>query len=60
MQPYVYLNQVAAAIDSLNDRDTITATLDELEFIYEALDPEFQDLASELITKLSARLKQMA
>ena len=60
MQPYVYLNEVAAAIETLDDRETINATLDELEFIYEALDPEFQGLASELIAKLSARLKQLA
>ncbi|UCE88803.1 MAG: hypothetical protein JSW10_10835 [Pseudomonadota bacterium] len=56
MQPYVYLNEVAAAIETLENRETLNATLDELEFIYEALDPEFQELASELIAKLSERL----
>ena len=57
MEPYRYLEQVAARLDTLDDRDEINRILDELEFLYEALDPEFQDLASDLIARLSERLR---
>ena len=59
MEPYQYLQQVANQLDALNTRSEITQTLDELEFIYEAVDPEFQELASDLITRLTQRLRSL-
>ena len=56
MEPYAYLEEIAAKMDSLQDRNEITRVLDELEFLYEALDPEFQELASELVARLNPRL----
>ena len=60
MQPYEYLKQVAARLDAITTREEIHQILDELEFLYEAIDPEFQDLATTLIEELSARLKRLA
>lgn len=60
MEPYAYLQQVAARLDGLHSRDDINAVLDELEFLYEALDPELQDLATNLIATLTKRLNQPA
>ena len=57
MEPYRYLEKVGRALSTLEDRDQILAIIDELEFLYEALDPEFQDLASGLIARLNQRLQ---
>ena len=59
MEPYRYLEEVARRIDTLDDREEITTVLDELEFPHEALEPEFQDLASDLMARLSGRLAAM-
>ncbi|KPK39309.1 MAG: hypothetical protein AMJ69_05950 [Gammaproteobacteria bacterium SG8_47] len=58
MEPYAYLQQVAARLDSLRSAREINPVLDELEFLYEALDPELQDLATDLIATLTKRLNQ--
>ncbi len=59
MEPYQYLAKAAAALEKLNSREEINKLLDELEFIYEALESESQDLATQLIERLHARLKSM-
>lgn len=56
MEPYDYLQNIAARLDGLRTRGEITAALDELEYLYETLDPEFQDLAGGMIETLQARL----
>ncbi|WP_455209716.1 hypothetical protein [Kaarinaea lacus] len=58
IDPFKYLQQVSENIDLINTRDEINSVLDELEFVFELLEPEFQELASELIAKLTAKLKQ--
>jgi len=60
MQPYQYLEQVAREFDRLTDRRQVETVLDELEFLYDALDPEFQDLCADLIERLTARLQELA
>lgn len=57
MQPYHYLEQAGATLDSLDDSNEIEKVLDELEVIYELLDPEFKDLADDLIGRLNGKLK---
>lgn len=59
IDPYQYLQQVSENVDLINTRAEINTVLDELEFVYELLEPEFQDLASELIAKLTAKLQQV-
>lgn len=59
MEPYRYLEQTAAMLDQLTTREEIERVIDELEFLHEALEPEFQDLASTLIEKLTMRLKSL-
>ena len=58
IDPYAYMQQVAGIMDSLTDRGRINTILDELEYLYEVLDPEFQPLADDLIGKLRTRLDQ--
>lgn len=57
MQAYRYMQQVSAEMDKLKDADEINRVLDELDFLHEAVDPEFQDLCSDLIVELMQKLK---
>ncbi len=59
IDPFLYLHQVSENFDVITTREEINTVLDELEFIFELLEPEFQDLASDLIAKLNAKLKQL-
>ncbi len=60
MEPYQYLQRAAAQMNTLDTREAVNRVLDELEFLYEALDPELQDRAAELISKLHERLKSLS
>ena len=59
IDPFQYLQQVSENFDLINTREEINTVLDELEFVYELLEPEFQNLASELIAKLTEKLKEV-
>ncbi|MCU0972167.1 MAG: hypothetical protein MUF57_10445 [Gammaproteobacteria bacterium] len=58
IDPYAYLQQVAGALDRLRQRREIEVVLDELEYLYEVLDPELQHLADDLIGQLRQRLDE--
>ena len=58
IDPYAYLQQVAGALDRLRQRQEIEVVLDELEYLYEVLDPELQHLADDLIGQLRQRLDE--
>jgi hypothetical protein len=58
IDPYAYLQQVAGALDQLTERRQIEVVLDELEYLYEVLDPELQHLADDLIARLRQRLEE--
>jgi hypothetical protein len=59
IDPYQYLQQVSENFDVITTHEEINTVLDELEFVFELLEPEFQDLASDLLAKLNAKLKQL-
>jgi hypothetical protein len=59
IDPYAYMQQVAGALDRLDDRAQINTVLDELEYLYEVLDPELQPLADGLIERLRQRLERV-
>jgi hypothetical protein len=59
MEPMNFLEEATKNADELDSREEINRVIDELEFIYEALDPEFQNLASDLMSRLSGRLKEL-
>ncbi len=60
MEPYRYLEQVSREFDRIRTRQQAETVLDELEFLYDALDPEFQDLCMDLIERLTRRLRELA
>lgn len=57
VNPYAYLQQVAGRLTQLTDRSEIETLLDEVEYLYEVLDPELQDSAEQLIAQLHSRLE---
>ena len=57
--PYKYLEQVSELFDSLNTREQINQVIDELEFLFDLIDPEFQDQVSDLISRLTKRLQEI-
>jgi hypothetical protein len=59
VDPYAYLQQVAASLESLGTRREIETVLDELEYLYEIIDPELMYLADDLIERLRKRLRGM-
>jgi len=56
VNPYAYIQLVAEQIDSMSSRVDIETALTELEYLFDVTDPEIQDLASDLIARLRARL----
>lgn len=57
VNPYIYLQQVAGRLTQLTDRSEIETLLDEVEYLYEVLDPELQEPAEQLLAQLHARLE---
>ena len=61
IDPHVYIQQVARKMAdpaALQDRKEIETMLDEVEYLYDILDPEMQDGAEQLIAQLRARLEK--
>ncbi len=58
--PYKYLEQVSELFETLNSREDINQVLDELEFLYDLIEPEFQDQVSDLINRLTNRLQELS
>ena len=57
--PYKYLEQVSELFETLNTREEINQVIDELEFLFDLIDPEFQDQVSDLISCLTKRLQEI-
>ncbi|HWS12630.1 MAG TPA: hypothetical protein VN279_07535 [Rhodocyclaceae bacterium] len=60
ISPYAYMQQVAMRMHDLTERKEIETVLDEVEYLFEVLDPEMQDAAYQLIEQLRAKLAQAA
>jgi hypothetical protein len=61
IDPHVYLQQVALKMKdpgALKERSEIETVLDEVEYLYDILDPVMQDGAEQLMAQLRARLEQ--
>ena len=59
IDPFGYMQQVASRLDNLNTRTEVETVLDEIEYLYEVMDPELQPLADDVIARLRNRLKAM-
>jgi hypothetical protein len=56
VNPYTYLAEVSSSIDTLTQRDEIETVLDEVEYLFEVIPPELQDLAEPIIQTLRNKL----
>jgi hypothetical protein len=58
IDPYAYLNEVSVNMDRLTQPDQIETVLDEVEYLFEVIPPELQDLAEPIIEALRKRLSE--
>ena len=56
IDPHAYLNEVSAKMESLTQPEQIETVLDEVEYLFEVIPPESQDLAEPIIAELRRRL----
>ena len=56
IDPLAYLERLSFNLPNLTTNEQITPVLEELESLYDVLDPEFQHLAGQLIETLRQRL----
>jgi hypothetical protein len=54
-----YLDDILQKIDTLNTREAVHRQLDKVEFLYDAVDPEMQELVVQVITRLNERLQSL-
>jgi hypothetical protein len=56
IDPYAYMQQVSTRMHELVERHQIEEVLDELEYLFEVIPPEMQDVAEQLISLLRSKL----
>ncbi len=54
-----YLNEILQNIDALDTREAVNRQLDKAEFLYDAVDPEMQELVDQVISRLKERLQSL-
>ena len=59
VDPFGYMQQVAASLDRLNSRRELETVLDEVEYLFEVLDPELQDYGYQLIERIHNKLSKL-
>ena len=55
----VYLNDVLDKIGALDTKEAVHKHLDELEFLYDAVDPMTQELIDQVIFRLNEHLQTL-
>jgi len=60
VDPYSYLAKVSGTMGTLTQRDQIETLLDEVEYLFEVIPPELQDLAEPIIQALRGKLSDCA
>jgi hypothetical protein len=56
IDPYAFMQSAAGRVDALTDPADLNRMLDDLEYLYEAMDPELQSLAEGLMDRVRERL----
>lgn len=59
INPLGYMQQVAANLDQINSKQELGDILDEVEYLFEVLDPEFQDFGYELVERIRLKLTRL-
>ena len=56
IDPMAHIQDIARRMDSMQERAEIEKALDEVEYLFEAIDPELQGSVYEIIKQLFAKL----
>lgn len=56
VDPDRYLRQIAQRLKEVQEREEMETLLDELEYLYDVVDPVLQESAEQLMQQLRARL----
>lgn len=56
IDPIGYVQQVAMNMDQLTGRAEIETALDEVEYLFEVIPPDLQELAEQIIERLRQKL----
>lgn len=56
IDPYAYMQHVSQTLHQLHAPKEIERVLDNLEYLFEVIDPELQEPAEDLISLLRAKL----
>ncbi len=59
MQPLQILQQISGQLDRMDQPEAVHRAMDEVEFVFELLPPELQELAEQLIQRLRRRLQEL-
>jgi hypothetical protein len=59
VDPYATMQQVAARFDHSEDLAELERMLDDLEYLFEVLDPELQSIAESLMERVRLRIAQV-
>ncbi len=57
VDPYGHLQELSRRLDALRERSEIEDALDDLEYLFEVMSPELQDLAEPVIETLRRKLE---
>ncbi len=60
IDPYAYLQQVALKLNKLDSRESVETALDEIEYLYEVMDPELQPLAEQVMDQLRLKIREFS
>jgi len=56
VDPYAFMQQAAGRLDGISSLGELNRLLDDLEYLYEVMDPELQALADGLIARVQGRI----
>lgn len=59
IDPYAYLVRVSEQLEQITDPAVLETVLDEVEYLYEVIPPDFQDLADQIVAQLRDRLDKL-
>ena len=59
VDPLGYMQQVAGSLEQINSRQELETVLDEVEYLFEVLDPELQDFAYQLLERIQSKLSSL-
>lgn len=59
IDPMHVLHQAAASIEELKTAEELNRVMDDVEFVFEYLEPAHQDLANEVMDHLNQRLHKL-